>query len=245
MASLHFLLGTLCMAGIIRTGSGLDGLDIAAFNLQTFGRGTMSKQAEVDVLVKIINRYDIILVQEIRDTSGEAIEQLVEEVNEVADDPYDYIISSRVGHTKAKEQYAFIYRPDEVEVIDSYEYDDGDESSGVDLFEREPFIVRFHCDETLVKDFVIVGIHTDPSAAVSEIDRLVDVYDDIVNRWGIDEVLFAGDMNADCKFVPEGSWSRIRLRTDDRFEWLIGDGVDTTTSNTDCAYDRYVYTWCF
>ncbi|XP_071943249.1 deoxyribonuclease-1-like [Antedon mediterranea] len=240
MTSLKLVMVVLCLAGVLNAGFALDGLDIAAFNVQTFGKGTMRKPDVVDVLVKIINRYDVILLQEIRDLSGQAIEQLLEEVNEDADDPYDYIISSRVGHTTSKEQYAFLYRSDEVEVIDSYEYDDGDESIGVDLFEREPFIVRFHCDETLVKDFVIVGIHTKPANAVNEIDRLVDVYDDIVDRWEIDEVLFAGDMNADCNYVPASSWPTIRLRSDDRFEWLIDDGVDTTTGSTDCAYDRFV-----
>ncbi|XP_033102319.1 deoxyribonuclease-1-like [Anneissia japonica] len=366
MASLSFLLVSLCLVGILCDSFAQGGLDIAAFNIQIFGRAKMDKPEVVDVLVQIINRYDLILVQEIRDTSGEAIEQLVEEVNKVADDPYDYVIGSRVGRTKSKEQYAFIYRSDEVEVIDSYEYDDGDELSGDDLYEREPFIVRlqsnatlvkdfvivgihtkptnavseidslvevyddilnrwntdlkgkrikvvvyntsvatsynmrvaddpydyvigsrvgrkkskeqyafiyrsdevevidsyeyddgdelsgddlyerepfivrFQSNATLVKDFVIVGIHTKPMEAVSEIDSLVEVYDDILNRWNTDNVLFAGDMNADCSYVPVSRWPTIRLRTDDRFKWLIDDGVDTTTSNTVCAYDRFV-----
>ena len=37
----------------------------------------------------------------------------------------------------------------------------------------------------------------------------------------------------------DSCWDDIRLRTDERFLWTIGDEVDTTVSDTDCPYDRY------
>ena len=48
-----------------------------------------------------------------------------------------------------------------------------------------------------------------------------------------------GDFNADCSYVSKSEWPSVRLRTDSRFQWLIGDGIDTTTKATHCAYDRY------
>ena len=51
-------------------------------------------------------------------------------------------------------------------------------------------------------------------------------------------VLIAGDLNADCNYVNKGEWFDIRLWNDSRFHWLIDNSADTTVTDTDCAYDR-------
>lgn len=91
-----------------------------------------------------------------------------------------------------------------------------------------------------VTDFVMAAIHTSPSQAVSEIDRLVDVYDDIVRRWNLNDVIILGDFNAGCSYVTKSAWEKIRLAKDRRFYWLFPDHVDTTVANSDCPYDRYI-----
>lgn len=49
-----------------------------------------------------------------------------------------------------------------------------------------------------------------------------------------------GDFNADCNYVSKKAWNNIRLRTDPKFIWLIGDQEDTTVKmSTNCAYDRW------
>ncbi|XP_070537349.1 deoxyribonuclease-1-like isoform X3 [Ptychodera flava] len=221
-------------------GGEIDELDIAAFNVQVFGRTKISKQMVVDTLKKVIVRYDIILIQEIRDSSETAIYELLDMVNEVSDHEYSLEISDRLGRSSSKEQYGFLYRNDKVQVVESYVYDDGEETNGDDTFEREPFVVRFSSPTTLVSDFAMVAIHTKPSDAVGEIDRLTDVYDDIVIRLGIQDVILLGDFNGGCTYVDQSDWSNVRLRTDDRFTWLIGDRIDTTVADTFCAYDRIV-----
>lgn len=51
--------------------------------------------------------------------------------------------------------------------------------------------------------------------------------------------IFMGDFNAGCSYVPKKAWKNIRLRTDPKFVWLIGDREDTTVKkSTSCAYDR-------
>ena len=89
-------------------------------------------------------------------------------------------------------------------------------------------------------DFALAAIHTSPSKAVSEIDRLVDVYDDITQRWKLKDVMILGDFNSGCSYVRTSSWPKIRLATDRRFYWLIPNDADTTVGRSDCAYDRYV-----
>ena len=86
----------------------------------------------------------------------------------------------------------------------------------------------------------MAAIHTSPSQAVSEIDLLVDVYDDIVQRWNVNDVMILGDFNAGCSYVTKSAWKEIRLAKDRRFYWLFSDHVDTTVANSDCPYDRYI-----
>ncbi|XP_002737107.1 deoxyribonuclease-1-like [Saccoglossus kowalevskii] len=221
-------------------GSEIKDLRLSAFNVQVFGQMKASDPLVMDVLKKIILRNDVILIQEIRDSSETAILRLLAEINRASDNKYSIEISDRLGRTHSKEQYAFFYRTDSVNMTESYHYDDGEEQNGTDEFEREPFIVRFSSPSTAVSDFVMVAIHTKPDDAVKEIDYLTDVYDDIVSRWNIEDVIILGDFNAGCDYVKSKDWNYIRLRTDKRFTWLIDDREDTTVASTFCAYDRIV-----
>jgi len=56
----------------------------------------------------------------------------------------------------------------------------------------------------------------------------------------LQDALLLGDFNADCSYVSSTEWAGVALHNDDRFTWLIGDEVDTTVANSDCAYDRWV-----
>lgn len=51
--------------------------------------------------------------------------------------------------------------------------------------------------------------------------------------------MILGDFNADGSYVTKGDMTNIRIRSDEKFHWVIGDDVDTTanTSN-DHTYDR-------
>jgi len=89
-----------------------------------------------------------------------------------------------------------------------------------------------------VRQLVLIGVHTDPDEAVEEMEALVNVHSAVRRRWNTDDILIMGDLNADCRYASDRARRRLRLRTDRRFTWLIGDDVDTTTTNTDCTYDR-------
>lgn len=214
-------------------------LKIAAFNIRIFGKSKMKKPEVVKNLVKIVRRYDIIVIQEVRDKSGTAIKKLLEKVNENNSDAYELIISDRIGRSSMKEQYAFLYRPSKLEVLSQYQYTDKGLKS--DEFHREPYIVRFKASNGF--DFSLIAIHTDPDIAVKEINNLTKVYDDSVSKWGEIDALILGDFNADCKYVKHNKWGSISLWTDNRFKWLIDNLADTTVKgSTDCAYDRIVAT---
>ena len=66
------------------------------------------------------------------------------------------------------------------------------------------------------------------------------------NSFKFQDVLLAGDFNADCDYVCKSCWNDISLWTDDRFTWLLGNSIDSTVSaNTDCAYDRFQFVYFF
>ena len=91
-----------------------------------------------------------------------------------------------------------------------------------------------------IPDVVLVGIHVKPSDAEAELDGLVKVYEETVQKFYTFNVLLLGDMNADCSYVKDSSYGRLHFTTDNRFLWLIDKLTDTTVSTgTHCAYDRY------
>lgn len=198
----------------------------------------MSKEWVADILAKVITRYDIILIQEIRDASQTAIFELLNLVNQQSAQKYKIILSDRLGRTRSKEQYAYFYKPSVINLLSSYHYEDGPEPDN-DTFQREPFLVRFRT-LTGQLDFSIIGIHTAPGEAVREIDHLFDVYTDMVVHWNDRDVLIMGDFNADCNYLDQDDQDKISLWQNSDFIWWIGDETDTTTTNTDCAYDRIV-----
>jgi len=284
-------------------------LKFASFNIQIFGKSKMQQEDVVDILVKILLRYDLVLIQEIRDSEEKWTQELLNVLNGKTheDDKYEMILSDRLGRTSSKEQYGFFYRSRLLSVKGSFHFDDGEEidkcvtpkekekadkkagrarlraaldaagdnetldaenetldaenetmvaaedetpvaaARGAkdrpicqDIFQREPFVVRFSSKSTVVKDFSIIACHTDPGEAVKEIDALLDVYRNVKSRWGTTEVIIAGDLNAGGAYMPKKYWPDIRLRNDRYWDWLIPDDVDTTTGNSNAAYDRFI-----
>ena len=92
-----------------------------------------------------------------------------------------------------------------------------------------------------MKDVALIGIHTDPDEAVDEIAALTRVHAAVKRKWRIDDIIIMGDLNADCSYASSSELDDLDIRSDSsKYTWLIDDNVDTTTSKTDCAYDRCV-----
>ncbi|XP_040315122.1 deoxyribonuclease-1 isoform X1 [Herpailurus yagouaroundi] len=215
-------------------------LKIAAFNIRTFGETKMSNATLSNYIVQILSRYDIAVIQEVRDSHLTAVGRLLDRLNQDDPNAFHYVVSEPLGRNSYKERYLYVFRPDQVSVLDSYQYDDGCEPCGNDTFSREPAIVRFFSPLTEVKEFAIVPLHAAPLDAVAEMDSLYDVYLDVRQKWDLEDVMLMGDFNAGCSYVVPSQWSSIRLRTSPAFQWLIPDTADTTATSTRCAYDRIV-----
>ncbi|XP_042347405.1 deoxyribonuclease I-like 1-like [Plectropomus leopardus] len=219
-------------------------LKICAFNVQSFGESKANNKKVMGILLQILSRCDLSLIQEVRDSKGAAIQALVKALNGFdKSNSYSYVESERLGRKTYKEQYVYIYRNNVLTVKEHYQYPklEGEGTNETDVFSREPFIVRFHSPTTLVKDFVLIGQHTCPRNAMKEIDELYTVFKGIHKKWKTDNVMILGDLNAGCNYVTIKGWRTVRLRSDPKFWWLIGDEQDTTVrQKTHCAYDRII-----
>ncbi|KAL7398949.1 hypothetical protein ABVT39_017540 [Epinephelus coioides] len=219
-------------------------LKICAFNVQSFGESKANNKKVMGILLQILSRCDLCLIQEVRDSKGAAIQALVKDLNRFdKSNSYSYVESERLGRKTYKEQYVYIYRNNVLTVKEQYQYPklEGEGTNETDVFSREPFIVRFHSPTTLVKDFVLIGQHTCPRNAMKEIDELYTVFKGIYKKWRTDNVMILGDLNAGCNYVTIKGWRAVRLRSDPKFRWLIGDEQDTTVrEKTHCAYDRII-----
>jgi len=242
---LSFVLVTLITLGIsIHHVCGQKPIKICSFNIQIFGVTKVNKPLILTEIIRIIKEYDLIFIMEIRDATDKSITQLLHVLNNNSKDKYSYVISNRLGRSTSTEQYAYLYKDSLLKVTDSYHYDDGDEEEGTDTFEREPFVVRFSATTAAVKDFFMIGIHATPDTVetTNEVAALIDVYNDASQRWKIEDAILTGDMNADCSYMSKTRKKSNKLFNDPKFISLISDDIDTTTKDTDCAYDRVFVT---
>jgi len=209
-------------------------LRIAAFNIQVFGKSKASDPLIMGNLSIIARSFDIMAIEEIRDSEGEAFPALLDSINALEGPDYEGVIGPRLGRTSSKEQYAFIYDPSKASLIDppALTYPDSE-----DLFHREPLMARFSTD---AGDFVLIVIHTDPDETRQEMADLPKAIDFARAAYPDErDFILMGDMNADCSYFDPGS-DMTELRNAS-FTWLIGDDADTTVKSTDCAYDRIIY----
>lgn len=235
---LSFLLGACYVEGAEKEAD----FRICAFNLQHFGESKSKKSNVMHTLTRIISRCDVTLLQEVRDSKEKALPALMDGLNRYdTEHEYKSVASERLGRSESyQEQYVFIYRADTVSLTGQYQYPDNRPGS-VDVFSREPFVVRFKAPKTAIKEFVLIPQHTSPENATKEIDALYDVLKHVMKMWRTENVMLLGDFNADCGYLAKKNRKFVRLLTERNLYWLIPEKTDTTVrESTSCAYDRIV-----
>jgi endonuclease/exonuclease/phosphatase family metal-dependent hydrolase len=205
---------------------------IAAFNIQVFGEAKSQKGDVMTVLAKIVREFDVVLIQEIRDASGQTIPNFVERINQIEGPNYSFIISERLGRSTSKEAYAYVYNTEMVALIQGSDYVYSDVN---DVFEREPYIASFKIGNF---DFVLVGIHTKPDDAYNEIGNLTLVVSSIQTaKPNEKDIIVMGDFNADGTYFDEDDASNLFKASE--YKWLMRNDMDTMVK-TNYTYDRIV-----
>jgi deoxyribonuclease-1-like protein len=206
---------------------------IGSFNLQVFGTTKAAKTEILSILARIIRHYDVIAVQEIRDSSGTAVVELKNAVNS-AGAHYECLVGPRLGRSSSKEQYAYFYKTSTIESsAGAYTFDE----RGTDTFEREPFIAHFKARHGSF-DFTLVDIHTKPDDAMVEIAYLPNVISEAQTHTATANVICLGDFNADGAYFDETGYTSVFPPA--TYNWLIANTVDTTQARSSNTYDRMV-----
>ncbi|XP_029990633.1 deoxyribonuclease-1-like [Sphaeramia orbicularis] len=214
-------------------------MKIAAFNVKNLGIKKVTDQTVVGYICKILCRYSVVFILEVVDKSGRAMKKLLQRLNSISSNPYSMTSSRPLGRHHYKEKFVCFYRGAEVTLEACHQYEDN-QAGDEDAFAREPFILRFSCPTTLVKNLVLIPVHTKPEDSLKELDELHDVVGVIRNKWKTDNILILGDFNADGRYLSKRKMETIRIRSQP-YHWLINDTVDTTSSNlNDHTYDRIV-----
>ena len=203
-------------------------IKVATFNIQVFGQSKRSKPEVMKVLVDVAREFDVMLVQEIRDSSGETAPAYLELINGEGAS-YAYVESERLGRTTSKESYAYYWNTETVECLEgtAYVYND----TG-DVFEREPYVASFRSGGF---DFTLVGVHVKPDDADNEIGNLTAVVASVLASDPTEgDVIVMGDFNADGSYFEEDGPSPL---IGEGYHWVVENSFDTMT-RTDWTYDR-------
>lgn len=205
---------------------------IASFNIQAFGEQKLGKPEIAKTLVYIVSQFDVIAVQEIRAKSQDIIPKFVQMLN-AEGARYDYVIGPRLGRSNSKEQYAFIFDSEIVEVDrgSAYTVDDPD-----DVLHREPFVAGFRTARVDPKEaftFTLVNVHVDPDLVEMEMYVMDDVFRAVkTDGRNEDDVILLGDFNTDHEHM--GELGRIQT-----LEYAIAGQPTNTRGNKE--YDNIIF----
>ncbi|CAF1302930.1 unnamed protein product [Rotaria sordida] len=164
-------------------GTYVSAVRIGSFNLHQYGSKKAANATLTNVVAKIINDFDLAIIQEITDASLRAPHVLHDALNQVSGkNPYTLILSGRAGRSNTKEQYIFFNREatSGVELVNAYLYEDVP-----DNFERPPFIGTFKVTKpgkSGVKFFTIMNVHLRPDAAYAELLSMRVAIEDFITK---------------------------------------------------------------
>jgi endonuclease/exonuclease/phosphatase family metal-dependent hydrolase len=178
-------------------------IHIASFNIQVFGDTKASKPYVMATLASIIHNFHIVAIQEIRTQDDYFIDNFLRTYVNRDGRRYDRVVGPRLGRSHSKEQYAFIYDTNVIELGRNSVYTMHDPD---DLLHREPLVAMFRtrAPPESAFTFVLVNIHTDPDETDRELDALGQVYQ-VVRRaaGGEDDIILLGDLNVDDQHLGE------------------------------------------
>eukprot|EP00754_Rhynchopus_humris_P016869 Rhum_TRINITY_DN14533_c14_g1::Rhum_TRINITY_DN14533_c14_g1_i2::g.99068::m.99068 len=196
---------------------------VANWNIQVFGATKSGNATLMAFYAKTVSNYDVVFIQEIRDTAQTAFPALCALVG--AD--YACTVSSRAGRSNSKEQYGVMYRTAKVTLKGTKDYN----PDAKDRWERPPFRAVFELG-TAKQEVAFYNLHSKPSDVKNELSNLEDLVNGDAFK-GSKVVL--GDLNAGCSY-----YSPTKEPEFDRWLWVIPDHEDTTVAVSACCYDRII-----
>ena len=207
-------------------------ISIASKNIRNLGWG---ENKSFHALARILARHDLLAIQEVMNREG--ILELQRELEGKTGVHWGVIHSDRLGTTRYREKYAFLWREDTVEYVDgAVIYIDDAE-----IFLRPPFSARFRSRST-GNDLVLATVHIVHGHAVSDRipeihalrqywDWLAEVYPETAKRR-----ILAGDFNLG---PHHPAWAPMREMAIN----LIEEGATTLSTRDRIFANLYDLIW--
>ena len=210
-----------------------DSITIASFNIQVFGQSKLKKPAAMDVLAKVVRRFDVVAIQEIRSKKDDVMPRFVKLINSDGS-RYDFVIGERLGRTSSKEQYAFVFDTTRIQAVPMSTYTVPDPG---DHLHREPLAASFRVVGRPTGEaftFTLVNIHTDPDETKTELNALDDAFVYVkTQNPAEDDVIILGDLNVDADHL--GQLGQLPNIT-----WVVPATTMTNTRGSK-SYDNIVF----
>ena len=168
-------------------------LRLASWNIRILSDSSRDDR-ELDLIASILERYDLIAIQEVRDR------RVLDRLEQMMGPQWDYTVSEPAGRG-VKELYAFFYQNEKVHlttpallVVDHE-----------DLFIREPAYAGFSSGNF---DFVLVSMHALYGDSVNDRREEIRLLDDLLELFSGPEgtendIILLGDFNMDA---DDSSW---------------------------------------
>ena len=170
---------------------------IGSFNAQVLGRSKSDKVVVMEIMARIVRQFDVLAVQEISAEDNNVLARLIERINSTGR-RYDYVAGRALGRSDPKEQYAFFFDRESVEIDRNQLYTVEDPGQ---LLYRPPLVGFFRVRGPAADDaftFTLVNLRMDSAVAKRERGFLDDVFR-LVRDDGRkeDDVILLGDFQAD------------------------------------------------
>lgn len=192
-----------------------DAIKVSTWNIQIFGQAKLKDTSAMSIITKVCRNFDVIAIQEIRSTQQNVIPTLIDSLGS----GWNYVVSTRLGRTSSKEQYAFIYN-NKVKLIDTFQTLDP-----LDQVHREPFGAIIEINN---KRYTFLNIHTDPDEEETEsyyLDTLLRMYNNSI---------LLGDLNRHPNDFDNDYFF-------EDYNYSLGVNEFTNFVNTKC-YDNFIFT---
>ena len=170
---------------------------IGSFNAQVLGRSKSDKVVVMEIMARIVRQFDVLAIQEISAEDNNVLARFIERINSTGR-RYDYVAGRALGRSDPKEQYAFFFDRESVEIDRNqlYTVEDPDQ-----LLHRPPLVGFFRVRGPAAEEaftFTLVNLRIDSAAAERERGFLDDVFR-LVRDDGRkeDDVILLGDFQAD------------------------------------------------
>ena len=170
---------------------------VGSFNAQVLGRSKSEKVVVMEILARIVRQFDVLALQEISAEDQDVLARLIERVNSDGR-RYDYVVGRPLGKSAPREQYAFLFDRESVEIDRDQLYTVEDPQQ---LLYRPPLVVSFRVRGPAREQaftFTLVNLRMDSGRAATERTFLDDVFRLVRDDGrGEDDVILLGDFQAD------------------------------------------------